>query len=301
MDSRRCACRLVMISTNSSMTSPRPNPGLGYPTWRPTTFSVSLSAFCGTDRGTSGPSIGGAKAGSAQHATPPTTPWHGARQRTRPVQRTAPRSPQRPCLGGRALGEHLQERVRFSRDLQRQPRPGRLRSQLSVGLAQPIKLDLLRGTLAPPTRARRRARFTGQLLTPRRDLVTTQVLPTQHRSAMAAMLGQLVVLRDDPFLELPAMTPIPRPATNLPFHRLATCTRRHRHLAQIQSRPVFQTTSQVVSHDPDPQGFGSHELSAAVHRPLRIGGPAAPWTESLVVRLHSNRTVVTPHSVALVG
>jgi transposase len=67
------------------------------------------------------------------------------RERGREVQRLKKlrRSLRRRRLGVRALGEQLQERMCFSRDLQREPSPFELGLELLVAPPQPFQLGLL--------------------------------------------------------------------------------------------------------------------------------------------------------------
>src|SRR5699024_10787537 len=109
----------------------------------------------------------------------------------------ARRSRLRPGLGVRALGELLQERVHFSRDLQRGLGLGQFPGQTLVLAAEPLELDLLgRASLL---------RLAGQplpgsclgLFAPLRDMRGVQAFAAQNRPTLLGALRPAVVLGKD--------------------------------------------------------------------------------------------------------
>ena len=165
-----------------------------------------------------------------------TSPLGGRRSRRRSLLRRR--------LGVRALGEQLQERMCFSRDVQRQPGPFQLGLKLGVAATQPLELDLLGGParLAGPGRQPLQRRRIA-LLAPLGDVRGGQALPAQQRATLGRASRQLVVLGEDRGLVLSREGAPPRPGGRIGSSTppiIAGQHRRSRHGHQvyvIQSRP----------------------------------------------------------------
>ena len=137
-------------------------------------------------RAPAGPATGGRGAGSGSPATRPaarTPAWSTSPPRGR---RSARRSRLRLRVGVRALGEQFQERVRFSRDLQRQSwcAPARPRAARCGGAA--ARARPARASGAPSAFGARAVAGPGVAgLAPLRDVRGVQALAAQQRAPLA--------------------------------------------------------------------------------------------------------------------